>query len=350
MQEFSGELGDMKIDILAREGSPLGVTVKSIYGQDGRIGVGGAELALLTMCEAWQEAGHQVTLYNSPKDFTGSPFRQMNVRDFNSQENRDILIIFRSPVMRLDRAKGLKVWWSCDQQTTGSFATFSRMVDVIVCISQNHADYFMRTYDIQDAVVIDLPVRLKDYEREVEKVPGRVLFSSVPDRGLRQMRDVWDVVSAEMPEAELIVTSDYRLWGSPFPNNEQYRLMYARAERVNFRGGVLRDELIDLQLSSEVLAYPCIYDELFCIAVAEAQVAGAYPITSSWGSLPTTNMGTILDGNPTSRVFTDAMALSIMNFLEKKTKQSVQKEVQKKAKSRFSPERIMKEWDEKVFK
>ena len=41
----------MKIEILCRDGSPLGVTEKSINGDDGRLGVGGAELALLTLCK-----------------------------------------------------------------------------------------------------------------------------------------------------------------------------------------------------------------------------------------------------------------------------------------------------------
>ena len=40
------------IHVLANDGSPLGVTEKSIFGEDGRVGVGGAELALLTMCRS----------------------------------------------------------------------------------------------------------------------------------------------------------------------------------------------------------------------------------------------------------------------------------------------------------
>ena len=47
----------MKIDILANDGSPLGVTMNSVWGKDGRIGVGGSELAILTLCEGWTEMG-----------------------------------------------------------------------------------------------------------------------------------------------------------------------------------------------------------------------------------------------------------------------------------------------------
>ena len=38
--------------------------------------------------------------------------------------------------------------------------------------------------------------------------------------------------------------------------------------------------------------------ELFCIAVAESQVAGAFPVTSDVGSLGTTNMGRVIHGHP----------------------------------------------------
>ena len=36
------------VHIITNDGSPIGVSEASIYGQDGRYGCGGAELALLT--------------------------------------------------------------------------------------------------------------------------------------------------------------------------------------------------------------------------------------------------------------------------------------------------------------
>ncbi len=59
----------MKIDILCNQepnGSFIGVTSKTVWGDSQRIGVGGAELAIITMAEEWTKAGHDVVLYNSP--------------------------------------------------------------------------------------------------------------------------------------------------------------------------------------------------------------------------------------------------------------------------------------------
>lgn len=67
----------MKIDVLCNDGSPLGVVEADINGGiPGRMGVGGAELALLTMCAAWKFNGHDIVLYNNPrvsKDAVMSP-------------------------------------------------------------------------------------------------------------------------------------------------------------------------------------------------------------------------------------------------------------------------------------
>jgi len=156
----------MKIHLLCNDGSPLGVTSKTVWGDNNRIGVGGAELALITMCEEWTKAGYEVTLYNDPWEAEASPFQQLPIRAFNPKDgNRDILIVFRSPNPQSVMVNNcLKVWWSCDQQTVGDFKSFSSTVDKIVCISPFHQEYFRNVYGINNTMFIDLPVRLDDFE------------------------------------------------------------------------------------------------------------------------------------------------------------------------------------------
>ena len=150
----------LSIDIICRDGSPLGVTQSSINGEDGRAGIGGSELFLLTMCQLWHERGDKVTLYNDPKGGS-SVFEQRRIDSFDHNENRDVLIVFRSPNKRMNQhSKGLKVWLSCDQSTVDDFGQFRQKVDKVVGISPFHADYFSKTYGINDMIVIDIPVRL----------------------------------------------------------------------------------------------------------------------------------------------------------------------------------------------
>ena len=342
----------MKIDILCMDGSPLEVTSKTIWGDGVQLGVGGAELALLTMCEEWQKAGHDITLYNSPRELNASSFKQLPVETFKPDDLRDIIINFRSPNQRSIIAKGMKVWWSCDPYTHGDYAAFAPFMDKIVCISPFHANYFANMYHIENTNVIDLPVRVQDYENVgVEKIPNRLIFTSIPDRGLNQLLAMWDKMFATIPDMSLVITSDYRLWGANVcALNEQHRVRWLNKSKVQFMGAIPRKRLIEEELAADMLAYPAIFEELFCIACSEAQYAGAYPVTSDIGALSTTNMGTVINGSAHNSSFLNVMSNTIIDLLRDRAQLlKLQQEVKQKALDRFHPSVIMKQWDN-IFK
>lgn len=336
------------IDILCRDGSPLKITEKTIYGDGVQLGVGGAELYLLTMCRAWTEAGHTVRLYNDPRELGASCFEQKPISEFDGREERDFLIIFRSPNEKVKHARGKKIWLSCDQQTVGDFSAFSQKVDKIVTISPFHAQYFRERYNIEDTVTIDIPVREWDYNKiEVAKNPMQVLFCSIPDRGLVQLADVWEMITKQVPEAQLHITSDWRLWDANISPNlvSKYRLKFAKFTNVHYHSAVTRMDLVKLQLESAIHLYPCIYDELFCISSAETQYAGCYPITSFNGALSTTNMGRKFPIVNLSD-FANETIWQLQNPYEMGRYAS---EIQAKAKGRFSIQHVLDQWNNEVF-
>lgn len=344
----------MRIDVLCHDGSPLGISSNDLWGEGRRgIGVGGSEYALLTMCEEWTKAGHRVRLYNNPLDPRNTLFGQYPIGTFVPGEDRDVIINFRSPNEGAIIAKGLRVWWSCDQYTVNDYAKFAPTMDKIVCISDFHKLYFKETYGIENAIVIDLPVRVHDlYGMEVEKRPKSLIFTSVPDRGLQYMRQAWDKIKKEVPEASLTITSDYRLWGLQEPRNEHFRAQWIAQKDVAFFGAVKRAKLLELQLGADIFAFPNIYDELFCVSLAEAQVCGAYPVTSEIGALKTTSLGTLIPGDPRDGrsgflgKFQDEIISLLKNEDELKAKQE---DVRKRAIERFNPENILAQWQDKVF-
>jgi len=341
----------MKLDIICNDGSPLGVTLKSLYGEDGRIGVGGAENALLTMCEGWHKAGHEITLYNSPNVADGSPFPQRGIDDFRPEDERDYLIIFRSPNHRANGAKGKKIWWSTDQATVGDFKAFSYGMDKIVTISKFHSDHFKNIYGITNTVSIDLPVRTWEYKDEVQKVPKQCLFSSVPDRGLMPLHAAWARIVRDVPDANLVITSDWRLWSPHIDEGavRQYRLAFAHQPNVTYLSAVNRKRLVEEQMKSAMHLYPGVYDELFCISVAESQVAGAFPITSNYGALGSTNMGMVISGNPTDPKWIEVFVAKAAELLNDNKLIDRQKRIRNLAMKRFSLDKILEQWAEKVF-
>lgn len=338
----------MKIDVLCNDGSPLGVSESTIYGDNFRVGVGGAELALLTMCRIWKEDGHDVVLYNDPRNPTGSCFEQRAISSFSANEKRDFLIVFRSPNPRAIPAKGKKIWWSCDQYTVGSFADFAGYVDKIVCISPFHADYFSRAYGITDAVVIDLPVRL-DEVKSGEKVKNHMVFTSVPDRGLQHLWRIYPRIRASIPDLTLTITSDYRLWGAS-ELNQQHRGRWIVHDGVDFLGALPRKRYLEEIAKAELMVYPGIYPELFCISVAEAQAAGVVCVTTATGALSTTNMGHIFAVNCEDVRNDNVLVERAIDVLRNRVAfEQSQQAIMELARMRFSPERIRCEWNKLVF-
>ena len=339
----------MKIEILCGGGSPNGVHLSDLHGVNNRIGVGGSEYALLTMCEAWTKRGDEVVLYNNPTRNDGV-FEQKNINAFNRNDSRDILIAFREPTSRVMNSKGKKIFWSCDQYTVGDFRMFNDIVDQVVTISPYHTKYFLKTYGI-NATDIDLPVRTWEYNNDVEKVSNRLIFTSVPDRGLDTIAKTFAKIVQRVPDASLVITSDYRLWGNDSPNNSSFMTRFLQTPNVQFLGGVKRDRLIEEQQKAQIHYYPFNGDteELFCIAVAESQVAGVLPITSMDGALETTNMGVLIEGSARDQRNHQLFVNKTIEYLASPELPEIQKNLSKKARERFDIKRILSEWDEKIF-
>lgn len=340
----------MNIDILTLDGSPIGVTSRTLFGDNFRVGLGGSEYALITMCEEWTKIGHRVRLYNDPFEPNASPFEQLPRAKFAPQEDRDVVIVFRSPNAKAIPAKGLKVWWSCDQQTVGDYAGYAKYMDKIVCISPCHSNYFAHNYHITNATVIDLPIRLNDFdELKFEKIKNRLIFTSVPARGLDNLWRIYPHIQDIVPDVNLTITADYRLWGAG-EGNELFRVRWMRRNNVNYLGAISRGHLIEEQMKADLLVYPCNYEELFCVAVAEAQCVGAYPITSNAGALETTNMGTIIYGDSNNPACDTLFADTVAGLLQDRNVLEIKRAENKiKTRMRFAPENILAQWQEKVF-
>jgi glycosyltransferase involved in cell wall biosynthesis len=333
----------LKIDILASDGSPMGLVPPDIYGK----GVGGAELALMSWAETMAQRGHAIRIYNNPIRggiFDGVQYRPNS--DFNPNESRDVFILWRSPNPQLRIIKaGYKIHWSTDQQTRGNFATdIFPWVDKIVCISPFHVEYHKNRYEVENGRIgyIDLGVRLADYEKDVERVPGRCIFCSIPDRGLDILYHLWPKIKERVPEASLVITSDYRLWGAASSLIHKHRSKWLHQADVQYVGKIERGKLVEEQLKAVCQPYPCLYEELFCISTAECQVSGAMPVTSQTGALKSTNeFGFQFEGNPAAadwqKRFVDKVAWVLNN--------GTNKTMQRYARRRFDWDLICRQWE-----
>ena len=317
-------------------------------------GVGGAEMGLITFTETLAEHGHDVTVFNQPpqsQKINGVGYRHTS--EFDLGDHADVFVLFRNPFNDLTRMRTpRKIFWSCDQYTAGNYATdVFPFVDKIVTISPYHADFFVKHYGIaRDRLFpIDLPVRIREYAGLEEKNPHMLLYCSVPHRGLQHLLRMFPQIRQAVPSAELWITSDYSLWGEGIqPANEQFRAQ-ADMPGVKFLGKVNRLELVKLQEQASILAYPnCAVgglEELFCISLAECQVAGTIPVISDRGGISTTTIGgVLLEGEPGVDSYDDHFVSAVVSLLQKPDLSALRSGIQSVARQRFDPETILEQW------
>jgi len=340
----------MKVDFVCTSGSPIGVTPARI-----ETGCGGAELALMTLAEVLAKRGHQVSIFNNPVqagNYGGVQYSPLTL--FNSAEARDAVVAFRTPYAGISSSKGKRVFWSCDQQTTGNykFDIFPHVAQIVV-ISPYHFQYFINRYqaDPSKMLCVGLGVRTWEYEVPVAKVPYQMIYCSVPARGLETLRSCWGDIVNRVPQATLKITFDFRLWGFS-PGVEGPRLSWAGVPGVEYLGGIPRASLVRLQLESEVMPYPCSYDELFCISAAECQVAGCIPVTSSIGALATTNLyGKQSPGDPASESWRANFIHEVCETLTRREAMLERAELcRSTARTNFDWDKIAMVWEELVLK
>ena len=352
----------MKIDVLvtdkSAQASPVNVKLSDIYTR----GVGGAELSLLTWAEVMTKKGCTVTIYNilGHDDFQEDGVDFKRVSTFNPDDNRDVLILWRSPHDGVRNAKGLKVFWSTDQQTMGDYESqIFPFVDKVVCISPFHAVYHQTRYAygnddfLNKITYLDLGVRDDCFAIDKGVASDKTcIFCSVPDRGLNILTNTWPRILRKHPDAQLIVTSDHSLWGARFKSNPYANAMDG-VDNVQFVGKVPREELIELQAKSQFCFSSITYPELFCISSAECQVQGGIPITGALGSLPTTNkMGYPIAGNPNTSLWQNQFVKTVITKMNKFDHSSTvreQENIKQKARERFSWDNICNQWITDIF-
>lgn len=287
-------------------------------------GVGGAEASLILLSRSLAKLGYVVDVYNDTEvegNFNGVNYN--NIKSFDYDDYCDYFILFRNSMVGLDNVHaGVKLFWSCDQHTTNDWEyEVEPFIDGTIAISEYHKNYLINKTCLgsKPIQVVDLGVKAEDYTQKVKKVPGKMIYCSVPRRGLEHLVQLFPLIKKRVPNATLTITSDYTLWGAQ-PENAEFIESFRGMDGVTFLGKVPRSELVKHQLEAEVMAYPCTYDENFCIAALECIVSGANPVTTDIGAMSTTvkNYGVVIKENPGSIRYTEQFVDGVCSILEGK--------------------------------
>ena len=255
---------------------------------------GGSEGSMIRFAQEFAKLGHSVTIYTAQAETRW--FAGVKWCDFESgtlyDQFFDVTIFVRFPHAPVE-GSALKVLFCTDPKIPELQCQVARgLIDLIIVISEHQKQRFQEQHPIDEGLylVSNAGVVCAEYDRDdVAEIPGRCIYCSVGERGLKHLVSIWPKVRREVPLATLHITGGYSLWGLDIPLQRQPVLQQLLAlEGVAYLGVVSREKLIEEQLQSQVLLLPGAEGspEMCCMAAMECAAAGNVLIVGDIAALP----------------------------------------------------------------
>ncbi|MEW6545539.1 MAG: glycosyltransferase family 4 protein [Bacillota bacterium] len=318
-------------------------------------GVGGTETALILISRQLAR-DHRVTVFNRTRregKFHGVQYRRLD--SFDYEEPWDVFIVMRGRAPDLKRVKApVKIYWSIEEDAVlvKDWSEVLPYVRAVFTISPFHTAELQRRSGIPPAKIYEtrLGVDWEEYAQPLPKEAGKLIYCSVPGRGLPYLASIFPRIREVFPYARLVITSDYSLWGRP-PGTEGYRELFAHLPGVEFLGNVPRPRLIQEQKTSVLHVYPCTVAELFCLASIECQAAGTPTVATALGALETTvadgYSGVLVRETPGQPAFYTRFAQAVLTLLGNQTwLEQMARQARTRVQARYTYAHIVQEWVE----
>ena len=318
-------------------------------------GLAGSETALVHISRELARRQHQVTVFNLTRQegcWHGVRYRHLERLDYNHPW--EVFIAVRGPVPDLGKIKArVKVYWSIEEDRTlvKDWRLVLPYVNAVFTISPFHTRELLWRCQLPPEIIYEtrLGINLDEYAAMLPKVDNKLIYCSIPGRGLEHLARIFPLIQREIPHATLVITSDYTLWGRQ-PGNEAYRKLFRPLKAVNFLGKVPRARLIREQKTSVLHLYPCTVAELFCLPSIECQAAGTPTIAANLGALASTVQdgfsGLLLKGPASRTGFHQEFARAVVDVLQHPgRRQEMQRQARERAWRHYSYARIVSEWE-----
>ena len=305
-------------------------------------GVGGAETCVINLARVLAHQ-HNLNVHVFSKCTAPGVYDNVVYHDIDTQIvnlkglDSDLVVVSRNTSLlnSVDFKKefGAKevVLWAHDVATDPSYKDFEKVydsIDKVLVLSDFHKKNIQDVFPfVEDKKVFKARngVDKTLYANKVEKVPGRLIYSSTPFRGLEILAEVFPEIKKRVPHATLHVFSSMDLYGKAY-STEEFDHLYKKLgymDGVKYSRGITQKELAVEQMQAEVLAYPNTFPETSCITVMECQMAGTPCVTSKYAALDETvpdGTGIKLEGKPFSDEYKKQFIDSVVELLTNKEK------------------------------
>ena len=194
----------------------------------------------------------------------------------------------------INSTKEYKVIWAhdnCDQIAHINLPENINKVDQIVCVSNWEAEQFVKYNRAPADKITVIHNGITDDFKPYCKKSKTGIFFSAPHKGIVPLPKIWKQVIKNHPDAKLKVFSSYDLYGPDHVERNKIQEHFDAIEELKSLPGVEysicidREELLPHIQDAAFFIHPNVWEETFCVSMAEAMACGCFPIVSDIGAL-----------------------------------------------------------------
>jgi glycosyltransferase involved in cell wall biosynthesis len=278
--------------------------------------LGGSQSACIYLSRKLAEMGHEMIIYNytdgEPRMYDGVEYRHLEKMETDDNSKVDVFMSIRDPrLYQVWKGTGIRILKMQDDYNQ----PLPELLGNPAIRINNHNYLFVSKWQMKRIIAtFQLPARLclvhpngfwePYFSSEFPEPKGnRLAYCSTPFRGLEELLDLFPEIRNQVPDAELHVFSDMKIYQySDEKDQERCGHIYAKLDQpgVVNHGSVGQEELARQLADCKILAYTNKFPETSCIAAMEAQAAGCVVVTSELGALPETvgPYGIFVSGKP----------------------------------------------------
>jgi tetratricopeptide (TPR) repeat protein len=263
-------------------------------------GIGGSEEAVIQLSRQLANLGWLVTVFATPGNRAG--YDSINIEwkqyyEFNPNDEYDVLIAWRNPGFFDNKFKARKQYlWLHDVMLKEEFLP-ERLenIDKVIFVGQYHADLYKGIIPDEKIFVSSNGIDAVAFQEPAGKrVAHRMVYMSSYNRGLKILLNNWPEIKKAIPDATLDVYYGWQSYDSINQSNpermqwkEDLVKLMDSCEGVTDHGRIGHTQIIKEIKTADVFAYPCVFDEVYCISYVKAMAGGAWPVSSDFAELVT---------------------------------------------------------------